>query len=87
MAPPPAGDEAAAEVTSGLRRSVWDGILAPEEAGQALAAALAWAKRLGRKRAYDAFYVALAESRGAEFWGASRRPVNGLRHQRGPVDW
>jgi hypothetical protein len=68
VAPPPAGDEAAdegpdprpqtskvAEVTSGLRRAIWKDVLAPEEAGQVLAAAPAWAKRLGRKRAYDAF--------------------------------
>jgi len=40
-------------------------------------AALNWAGRLGQARAYDAFYLALAESMGAEFWTGDRR----LYHQ------
>ncbi len=87
-----------AEVTSGLRRAVWEGILTPAEADQALAhllrlpmsfvpdaqlapAALTWAGRLQQKRAYDAFYLALAEARGAEFWSADARLVRALRQQ------
>ncbi|GGM94862.1 ribonuclease VapC [Thermus composti] len=41
--------------------------------------ALRWAARLGQVRAYDAFYVALAEAEGAEFWTADGRLVQGLR--------
>lgn len=87
-----------AEVTSGLRRAVWERILTPTEAEQALAhllrlpvafvpdaplaqAALTWAGQLQQKRAYDAFYLALAEARGAEFWSADARLVRTLRQQ------
>ena len=49
-------------------------------ADQALALrALAWAGRLQQRRAYDAFYVALAEQLDASFWSADKRLVNGLR--------
>ncbi len=87
-----------AEVTSGLRRAVWESILTPAEAEQALehllrlpitfvpdahlaSGALVWAGQLQQKRAYDAFYVALAEARGAEFWSADNRLVRALRQQ------
>ena len=87
-----------AEVTSGLRRAVWEGILMPAEAEHALVqvlrlpvsfvadaqlarTALTWAERLQQKRAYDAFYLALAEARGAEFWSADARLVRALRQQ------
>jgi len=36
-------------------------------------AALTWAERLGQTKAYDAFYLALAERLGAEFWTADKR--------------
>ncbi len=41
--------------------------------------ALQWAERLGQSKAYDAFYVALAERAGADLWTADRRLVNGAR--------
>jgi len=43
--------------------------------------ALKWADRLAQKRAYDAFYVALAEQANAELWSTDRHLVNGLRQQ------
>ncbi len=42
-------------------------------------AALTWAERLGQAKAYDAFYLALAERLGAEFWTADKRLVNSAR--------
>lgn len=42
-------------------------------------AAFDWAARLGQAKAYDAFYLALADSLGAEFWTADRRLVNAAR--------
>lgn len=41
--------------------------------------ALGWAGRLGQSKAYDGFYLALAENLGAEFWTADRRLANGAR--------
>jgi predicted nucleic acid-binding protein len=38
--------------------------------------ALEWAGRLNQARAYDGFYLALAEELGAEFWTADRRLAN-----------
>lgn len=87
-----------AEVTSGLRRAVWERVLTEEEAraalrdllelpltltsdGEIAMQALSWAGRLQQKRAYDAFYVALAEQRGTVFWSADRRLVETLRQQ------
>lgn len=84
------------EVTSGLRRAVWERILTEEEAEHALNhalrlpvtfvpetelahSALLWAHRLQQKRAYDSFYVTLAETRGLAFWSADRRLVQALR--------
>jgi predicted nucleic acid-binding protein len=88
-----------AEVVSGLRRAVWEGVITTNEAKHALKrmlalpiqyvpdteladGALKWARVLGQKRAYDAFYVALAEQIDAELWSADRKLVNGL-HQQG----
>jgi len=85
------------EVTSGLRRAVWERILTEKEAEAALeqllhlpvtfvpesglaSRVLTWAHQLQQKRAYDAFYVALAELRGLEFWSADRRLVRTLQH-------
>ena len=42
-------------------------------------AALEWATRLQQSRAYDAFYLALAERLQAEFWTADRRLANGAQ--------
>ena len=42
-------------------------------------AALAWAERLRQAKAYDGFYLALADQLGAEFWSADQRLVNGAR--------
>ncbi|AEN72844.1 hypothetical protein Rhom172_0912 [Rhodothermus marinus SG0.5JP17-172] len=49
--------------------------------GEIAMQALSWAGRLQQKRAYDAFYVALADQRGAVFWSADRRLVETLRQQ------
>lgn len=42
--------------------------------------ALVWAMRLNQTVAYDAAFLALAESEGAEFWTADRRLVNAARN-------
>ena len=42
-------------------------------------AALRWSSKLGQARAYDAFYVALAEKKRALLWTADARLVQGLR--------
>ncbi len=42
-------------------------------------AALEWADRLGQAKVYDAFYLALAERLGAEFWTGDKRLVNRAR--------
>jgi predicted nucleic acid-binding protein len=42
-------------------------------------AAIEWAARLGQSRAYDAFYIALAEKLGAELWTADSKLANGAR--------
>ncbi|MFZ2095143.1 MAG: type II toxin-antitoxin system VapC family toxin [Anaerolineales bacterium] len=39
-------------------------------------AALAWAGRLGQSKAYDGFYLAVAERQGAELWTADEKLVN-----------
>jgi predicted nucleic acid-binding protein len=41
--------------------------------------ALEWANFLGQSKAYDAQYLALAESLRAEFWTADRRLVRGAQ--------
>ena len=41
-------------------------------------AALHWAERIGQSNAYDAQYLALAESLSAEFWTADVRLVHVL---------
>lgn len=38
--------------------------------------ALAWAGRLGQSKAYDGFYLAVAEHQGAELWIADEKLVN-----------
>jgi predicted nucleic acid-binding protein len=47
--------------------------------------ALGWAGRLGQGKAYDSFYLALAEELGVEFWTADRRLANGV--QQAGVSW
>lgn len=42
-------------------------------------AAFTWSTRLGQRRAYDGFYLALAEELQAEFWSADRRLVGSAR--------
>jgi predicted nucleic acid-binding protein len=42
-------------------------------------AALKWAARIGQSKAYDGFYLALAEEEGADFWSADERLVNAAR--------
>lgn len=46
---------------------------------QSCLAAFDWAARLRQARAYDGFYLALADQLGAEFWTADRRLVNGAK--------
>jgi predicted nucleic acid-binding protein len=48
-------------------------------------AAFEWAERLGQARAYDGFYLALAEAMDAEFWTADERLVS--RVQQLGVTW
>lgn len=48
-------------------------------------AAFGWARRLGHARAYDGFYLALAEQLGVGLWTADRRLVNGARQV--GVEW
>jgi len=45
---------------------------------------LVWAGRLNQPVAYDAQYVALAESFSAEFWTADQRLINSLQHLKIP---
>jgi predicted nucleic acid-binding protein len=46
--------------------------------------AFAWAGRIGQSRAYDGFYLALAEDLSAEFWSADRRLVNAAQQAGAP---
>jgi len=48
-----------------------DEIFPPNEA--LVRAALGWSERLGHSKAYDAFYLALAERLRCEFWTGDRR--------------
>lgn len=41
--------------------------------------AFAWTRKLNRAAAYDSFYLALAEDRGAELWTADQRLVNATK--------
>lgn len=41
--------------------------------------AFEWARRTGQRRAYDGFYLAVAEELQAELWSADRRLVHGAR--------
>jgi predicted nucleic acid-binding protein len=41
--------------------------------------AFEWALRLGQSRAYDGFYLAVAEEQQVELWTADRRLANGAR--------
>ncbi len=47
--------------------------------------ALEWAARLKQRRAYDSFYLALAEALKTEFWTADKRLANGA--QQIGVNW
>lgn len=42
-------------------------------------AAYAWAGRLRQRRAYDGFYIALADRLGIPFWTGDRRLFNGCQ--------
>lgn len=55
----------------------------PSDAGLCQAA-LAWAARLGQSKAYDGFYLAVAERKEAELWTADERLHNGAK-QRGLI--
>ncbi len=47
--------------------------------------AFEWAARLGQSKAYDGFYLALAEREGAELWTGDRRLAN--RAQQAGATW
>jgi predicted nucleic acid-binding protein len=47
----------------------------PSDASICLAA-LAWAGKLGQSKAYDGFYLAVAERQGAELWTADEKLAN-----------
>jgi len=49
--------------------------IVPSDAG-ICQAALAWAGRLGQSKAYDGFYLAVAERQGAELWSADEKLAN-----------
>jgi predicted nucleic acid-binding protein len=49
--------------------------IVPTDAG-ICQAALAWAGRLGQSKAYDGFYLAVAERQEAELWTADEKLVN-----------
>ena len=49
--------------------------IVPSDAG-ICQAALTWAGRLGQSKAYDGFYLAVAERQGAELWTADEKLVN-----------
>jgi predicted nucleic acid-binding protein len=83
------------EVTNAIRRYVVHGELLPEEAAEALEAALELditiygdaslhrralelANHFALPATYDAHYLALAETLGAEFWTADRRLVKAV---------
>ena len=83
------------EVTSVVHRYLFDRVITKNVADEALDILLAdliiqpvenlyrsafqWASRLGQKPAYDGFYLAAAESLGAEFWTADQPLVNRSR--------
>ncbi|NPV87619.1 MAG: type II toxin-antitoxin system VapC family toxin [Anaerolineae bacterium] len=48
-------------------------------------AAFQWAKRLKRASAYDAYYLALAQTLECHFWTADNRLINALKDAN--VDW
>ena len=50
----------------------------PSDAG-ICQAAMAWAGRLGQSKAYDGFYLAVAERKEAELWTADERLRNRVR--------
>jgi predicted nucleic acid-binding protein len=49
--------------------------------GSQARAALGWAARLGQSRAYDGFYVALAEELEVELWTVDQRLANAARRE------
>jgi predicted nucleic acid-binding protein len=49
--------------------------------------ALRWAQRLGHTVAYDAHYLALAETLGCDFWTADRRLVNAAQQHAEWIRW
>ncbi|MFH0802346.1 MAG: type II toxin-antitoxin system VapC family toxin [bacterium] len=52
--------------------------LVPIDRGLCLSA-LNWAARIGQSKAYDSFYLALAEQLNAEFWTADKKLVTAAR--------
>jgi predicted nucleic acid-binding protein len=57
------------------------GVRVVEPTTALLKSSLRWAERLGKSKAYDAQYTALAEQYVAELWSADQRLVNVLQAQ------
>ena len=56
--------------------------------GSLCRSAFEWALRLRQARAYDGFYLALAEDHGVDLWTADRRLANAARQAGAPwVHW
>jgi len=60
-------------------------IVVPDQ--ELLLASLAWAQKTGQMAAYDAQYLALAESLGAEMWTADKRLYNALKDTVAWLHW
>jgi predicted nucleic acid-binding protein len=73
------GDISEEEAFSMLTNLLALGIRSHQPAPEHNQRALEWARFLGQSKAYDAQYLALAESLQAELWTADRRLVRGAR--------
>lgn len=73
------GQLTGSEADRALERSFDLGVdLLPVDAAVSRSA-LAWARRLGQAKAYDGFYLAIAEIAGADLWTADLRLARGAR--------
>ena len=72
-----AGGEAWLQQTLPPLLALADEIVHPDS--ELALAAAAWAEQLGRAKAYDAFYLALADRLGCDFWTGDKRLYNRTR--------
>ncbi|MEW5871172.1 MAG: type II toxin-antitoxin system VapC family toxin [Chloroflexota bacterium] len=75
-----AGLLSTAEATNALQRMLALNIQSVQPTLDLHQDALKWAERLGQSRAYDAHYIALAQSLGAAFWTGDKRLANSMQH-------